>query len=233
MSAETRETNDAMLIAIDRIRFAFPRRKRMRLYAIAIAADNLGKVLVTEPPAAAVIRHSPRRGRPAVWDFGGDGYPIYQRTGGLPDIVAAHLLMIRDRSGVRRAGELIRELGRNRDAKAVIGDVSAQLGTLGPGGLAAASAMSLLLPIARVIAHLVDGMRDRVLQTLSGSLYLDAERRRRDGISQAIVSPDGNIVVDADVFLFDGELDRDSAADTARAETRLKSEGLLLTGDGS
>ena len=85
------------------------------------------------------------------------------------------------------------------------------------------------LPVARVVARIVDGMRDRVIQTLSGSLYLDEERRRRDDMSQAIVSPDRNIEVEADVFLFDGESDADSTADTARAETRLKAEGLLLT----
>ena len=221
--------NDAMLIAIDRIGFAFRHRRKMQLYAVGVAADNLGKVLVTEPPSPVTIRHNPRQGRPAVWDFGGDGYPIYQRTGGLPDIVAAHLLIVRDRSGVRRAGDVIRAVGGNDDARGVIDGVSAQLGTLGSGGLAAASAMSLLLPVARVIAHLVDGMRDRVIQTLSGSLYLDAERREHDDMSQAIVSPDRNIEVEADVFLFDGETDADSTADTARAETRLRADGLLLT----
>lgn len=221
--------NDAMLIAIDRIGFAFRHRRKMQLYAVGVAADNLGKVLVTEPPATVTIRHNPSQGRPAVWDFGGDGYPIYQRTGGLPDIVAAHLLIIRDRSGARRAGDVIRAVGDSEDARGVIGEVSAQVGTLGKGGLAAASAMSLLLPIARVIAHVVDGMRDRVLQTLSGALYLDAERRRRDDMSQVVVSPDRNIEVEADVFLFDGEADADSTADTARAETRLRAEGLLLT----
>src|SRR5690606_2824420 len=36
--------NDAMIIAVDRIRFLWPRAKKMTLYAVGIAGDNRGKV---------------------------------------------------------------------------------------------------------------------------------------------------------------------------------------------
>src|SRR5690606_38902812 len=105
--------NDAMIIAVDRIRFLWPRAKKMTLYAVGIAGDNRGKVLVTEPPSLTTIKHVPRAARPAVWEFGGDGYPIYQRTGGLPDIVVAHLLIVRSRSRTRRAGEIVSAVAKS------------------------------------------------------------------------------------------------------------------------
>jgi len=79
--------NDAMMITVDKIRFTYPTKKKMRVYAVGVAADNRGKVLVTEPPGSTAIRHNPKAGRPAVWDFGGDGYPIYHRTGKLAEIM--------------------------------------------------------------------------------------------------------------------------------------------------
>ena len=128
--------NDAMLVTLDRIRFTWPRSKKMRVYTVGIAADNRGKILVTEPPSTAHVRHLPRKGRPSEWDFAGDGYPVYQRTGGLPDIIVAHLLIVRDRRGARKAGEIIRAVHSDKQARSAIGTASAALKKAGKGAAA-------------------------------------------------------------------------------------------------
>src|SRR5262249_14352918 len=154
-------------------------------------------------PSPAQIRHLPRSGKPSVWDFAGDGYPLYQRTGGLPDIIAAHLLIVRDRSGLRRAGEILERVSGNTDATTIIGDVSRQLASLNVGGLAAMTALNALLPVARIVGDIIAGAKDTILQTISGSLFLTPERRAQDSFSQIIRSPDNNMEVEADAFLFD------------------------------
>jgi hypothetical protein len=224
--------NDAMIIAIDRIRFTWPRAKKMRVYAVGIAADNRGKVLVTEPPSSASIRHMPKAGRPAEWDFAGDGYPIYQRTGGLADIIVAHLLVVRDRSALRRAGEIVGAVAASEAAKSTIRSASDALARTGPGGFAAASALSLLLPVAGLVGEIIDKKKDTVLQTISGSMFLDADRKAQDGFSQTIKSPDSNMEVEADVFMFDADTDIEGVADTRGAETRLEADGLLFAEPG-
>jgi hypothetical protein len=220
--------NNAMIIAIDRIRFLFPRSKKMRVYAVGIVADNKGKVIVTEPPSAVQIRHLPKKGRPAEWDFAGDGFAIYQRTGGLPDIIVAHLLVVRDRSGARKSGEIIQAVAGNATAKDVIGKASKALKKGGSSALAAASALSVLLPVAEVVAGIIAKKKDQILQTVSGSMFLDKERKKQDSFSQSTKSPDSNMEVEADVFLFDAATDKDSIAETKNAETRLQAEGLLF-----
>jgi hypothetical protein len=224
--------NDAMIIAIDRIRFMWPRSKKMRVYAVGIAADNRGKVVVTEPPSTTEIRHMPKKGRPSEWDFAGDGYPIYQRTGGLPDIIVAHLLVVRDKSGTRKSGEIIKAVTSDAAAKDTIGKASEALKKSGSGGLAAASALSLLLPVAEVVGSIISRKKDQVLQTVSGSMFLDKERKKQDSFSQSTKSPDNNMEVEADVFLFDAGTDKDSIAETKKAETRLAADGLLFVQPG-
>jgi hypothetical protein len=217
-----------MIIAVDRIRFLFPRSKKMRVYAVGIAADNKGKVIVTEPPAAAEIRHLPKKGRPAEWDFAGDGFAIYQRTGGLPDIIVAHLLVVRDRSGARKSGEIVKAVAGDATAKDVIGQASKALKKGGTSALAAAFALSVLLPVAEIVGGIIAKKKDVILQTISGSMFLDKERKKQDSFSQTTKSPDNNMEVEADVFLFDAAADKDSIAETKKAETRLEAEGLLF-----
>jgi hypothetical protein len=221
--------NDAMLVAVDNIRFMYPRAKRMRVYAIGVAADNTGKVLVTEPPASVAIRHRPKQDRPAVWDFAGDGYPIYQKTGGLPDIIVAHLLVVRDRRGTRRAGDIIKAVGASSAAKSAIKEASMALASLSIGGVPAASVVGLILPIAQLVGDIVSQQKDKVLQTISGSLFLDERRKQEDEFTDTITSPDNNMKVKVDAFLFDAVADADSEADTRSAETRLHAEGLLFS----
>lgn len=224
--------NNAMIVSVDRIRFLWRRSKKMRVYAVGIAADNKGKVIVTEPPGSASIRHMPKRDRPSEWDFFGDGYPIYQRTGGLADIIVAHLLIVRDRRRVRESGEIIQAISGDDDALEVISDASSVLKKAGRGGLAAASALGALVPVAELVGKLISRKKDKVIQTISGSMFLDAERKKEDSFSQTAVSPDNNMEVEVDVFLFDAGADKDSIAETEQAETQLEADGLLFVQSG-
>jgi len=63
------------------IKFQGQKSRKMRVYVIAIVADNLGKIVVTEPCSARRIRHKPKKGLNAVWDFAGDGFDVYHRLG--------------------------------------------------------------------------------------------------------------------------------------------------------
>lgn len=224
--------NNAMIVSVDRIRFTWQRSKKMRVYAVGIAADNKGKVIVTEPPGSTSIRHMPSRNRPSQWDFMGDGYPIYQRTGGLPDIVVAHLLIVRDRRRVRKTGEIIRAITGDSAAQGVIKDASSALKKAGRGGMAAATALGALLPVAELAGRIISRKKDKVLQTISGSMFLDAERKKQDSFSQTAASPDNNMEVEVDVFLFDASADKDSIAETEQAETQLEADGLLFVQSG-
>jgi hypothetical protein len=223
--------NDAMIVGIDEIRFTYPKAKKMRVYAVGIAADNTGKVLVTEPPASAHIRHRPKIGRPAVWDFGGDGYMVYQKTGGLADLIAAHLLIVRDRSATRRAGDIVKAVSESDAANKAMKVASQSLNGLSIGGMAAANAVSMVLPLAGIVGDIISKKKDKVLQTISGSLFLDEERKALDELSEKITAPDGNMEVFVDAFLFDADIDEDSEADTKTAETRLQADGLLFSSD--
>jgi hypothetical protein len=224
--------NNAMIVSVDRIRFTWQRSKKMRVYAVGIAADNRGKVIVTEPPGSTSIRHLPLRNRPSQWNFFGDGYPIYQRIGGLPDIVVAHLLIIRDRRRIRRNGEVVQAITGDKEARDVISKASSALRKSGKGGLAAASALGALLPVAELAGRIISRKKDKVLQTISGSMFLDAERRKQDSFSQTAFSPDNNMEVEVDVFLFDAAADKDSVADTELAETQLEADGLAFVQPG-
>lgn len=220
--------NDAMIVAVDRIKFNWAKPKRMNVYAVGVAADNNGHVLVTEPPGSARIRHRPRAGRPAIWDFAGDGFPVYQATGGLPDILVAHLLVVRDRGGLRRVGEIVKAVSKSDAAKKTIGGVSKAMTGMSLGPLGWASALGLVMPIAGLVGDLIQQKKDKVLQTISGCFYLDDERREASEFSQTIKAPDDSMEIDADVFLFDAVADEFSSADVENAELNLQADGLLF-----
>ena len=218
--------NDAMLLAVDEMRFTALKGFKKRFYAVGIVADNLGKVVVSEPPASAVVRHRPKKGRPGVWDFPGDGYSLYHRLGGLPDIIVGHLLVVRDRGGTRSAGETIKEISGSNAAKSTIKTVSAAAAAAAPGP-------GLILPIVNLIGGLLANKNDRIVWSISGSLILTPQRKQRSELSETITTSGGDLNVDFDLFLFDGAADKDGLADTGNAETRLQANGLLFTEAGS
>ena len=101
------------------------------------------------------------------------------------------------------------------------------------GGIAAASALGLVLPVAQLVGDIISNKKDKVLQALSGSLFLDEERKAEDELSDTVIAPDNNMEVDVDALLFDAASDEDTTADTKQAETNLKAAGLLFAeGDG-
>ena len=218
--------NDAVLLAVDEMRFTALKGFKKRFYAVGIVADNLGKVVVSEPPASTVVRHRPKKGRPGVWNFPGDGYSLYHRLGGLPDIIVAHLLVVRDRGGTRRAGEIIQEIAGSDAAKNTIKAVST-------AAAAAAPVLGLVGPIVSLIGGLLAKKEDKIVWSISGSLILTSQRKQQSELSETITTSDGDLTLDVDLFLFDGAADEDGIADTRNAETRLQANGLLFAEAGS
>ncbi len=145
--------------------------------------------------------------RKAIWDFGGDGYSIYQRVGGLEtlDFIAAHLLVVKDNSGKRK-------IGGDESIKGAATSASDRLKAGGGGMLAVSAAVGLITPVVSLIGGLLKKKKDKVIATISGSVFLNAERKRRDQLSDTIRSADGNVTVDANALLFDGTDDDDFEA---------------------
>jgi hypothetical protein len=152
--------------------------------------------------------------------------------GGLADIIVAHLLIVRSRQKLRRAGEIVKEVAGSSAAKSAIETASGALQKTG-GALAATSALGLILPVAELVSQIISNKKDKIVQTISGSMFLDEDRKAQDTFTQKVRAPDGNMEIETDVFLFDAATDDDGVADTKDAETRLQADGLLFVTPGS
>ena len=214
--------NDAMLLSVDAIRFKSQKGFRKRLYAVGIAADNRGKIVVSEPPASTRVTHRPAKGRPGIWDFAFDGYSLYHRTGGLPDIVLFHLLIVRDRTPTRQAGSTILAIKKDRAAAKVLAAASTTL-----TGVVPALASVGLAPVLGLIGKILAGRKDIVVETISGSLLLTPERKQQSELEETVPGPSGDLEVDLDIVLFDAQAEKDTLADTSDDEARLTAKELL------
>lgn len=219
--------NDAILLTIDRIKFLYRRRKRMQIYGIGIAADNTGRLVVSEMPSSAKLFHRPKLDLPAVWDFGFTGYPIYQKTGGIPDIVAFHFIIVRDKSSTRRVGALLDTVYNDNDSKKILTDTAKKVGAVGGSLGAIGQAIQLLTPVGGVIESILSSSKDHVLQTVSGAQYFDDENRQQDEFSDTITTPDSHMSVELDFVLFDADSDDDTDTDTSGAEIVVEDNGKI------
>ena len=214
--------NDAMLLSVDEIRFTSKDGFRKRFYLIGIVADNLGKVVVTEPPGSTIVNHRPNRSRNGIWNFPGDGYSLYHRTGGLPDLLVWHLLIVRDKSARRRAGKTIQEIANSNAAKSTIKQVSSDFTTK-------AFTLAIVSPVLELIGNLLGKKKDKIVWTLSGSLVLTRERMQQPMISETIDLPSDDLELDLDCFLFDAKADEDTLAETQDTENQLRTDKLLFS----
>ena len=217
--------NDAIAIGVDNLVIKWHKSKKMRLYIVAIVADNLGKLVVTEPPASKPIRL--RKGVPYHWPFAGDGYDVYHRTGSLPDVISGHLMLIQDRGVARKPGEIIHAISSSEEAKSVIDAAARTVKQFGAGFMP-----SLVGSALNVIGGYLSNRKDKVLETVSGSLKLTARRRQMTDLTQTL--PEGSgypVQTRLDVLLWDAQADRDTTADTHAAVLRTTASGLLFTNE--
>ena len=214
--------NDAIILSLDTLKFRWTAARTMRAYLIGVAADNLGTVQVTEALTSTRIKHRPNLGRPFSWPLGFDGQIIYQRTGGLPDIVRYSLVVVRDRFAVRRAGEILSKIANNAEFKRI---VAAAQG-LAAGTAAAGVALGVLAPIMNVIGTVLEDVNDRVLDTIDGGMHFDVQDKKKAEHSDTVRSS----IADAefDFHLFDADIDRESAAHIKGSMDSLKESGLLI-----
>lgn len=219
--------NDSVLLTIDQIEFLFRRRKRMKIYGIGISADNSGRLVVSEMPSSATLYHRPKSGRPAVWDFAFSGYPIYQKTGGIPDIVAFHFLIVRDKSSTRRVGQILSAIHGNKEAQGVLKTAATKARKAGGSVVAIGQVVQLLVPVVGLVGEILTSTRDEVLQPISGAQFFDTSDLSEDEFSDSITTPDSNMRVKLDFVLFDGRSGDDLTADTSGAELVVTESGAI------
>lgn len=213
--------NDAILLSADQLHFTWPTFRRFRAYLIGVAADNLGTVQITEYPGKHQIIHRPGLGRPHVWDFGFDGYMLYNKTGGLPDIVAYSLLVVRDRGQARKAGAVITKLLADHN------DEITALKALAKGNAAASIVLGVLHPALKILGNVLSGMNDKVLDTMQGAKHFSPADKARSEIAD---STSGAICrAQFEFDLFDAAEDDDSAVDMTAAAAELTANRTMLT----
>lgn len=201
--------NDAVILCADNIRFKWPTFKRFRSYIVAVAADNEGNIQVSEYPGKHQIVHKPNVGKPHVWDFGFDGHLIYNKTGGIPDVVAYSLILVRDRGRVRRAGEIMAGLADNH------GSTLGQLASTAAGASAGKLAMEVIIPIVGWLGDVLKQTKDKVLDSMQGAKFFGQRERQL----HEIVDTTRGAIADADLSfsLFDAASDDDTTADISDA----------------
>ena len=209
--------NDAISVAIDQIKFKGHKSRKMRVYAVAVVADNLGKIVITEPRAARRIRHKPKKGLNAVWDFAGDGFDIYHRMGGLPDLIKGEFMVVRDHSGIRKVGEVVQGIASNEAAKTAISEAAKNVPFVGPSGVIGAAVNS--------IGSLLAAKKDTILESVQGSLALTPDRRGKDELEDTVTGNEMDFEID--VMLWDGVAEEDGTADARAAQLALEASGLV------
>ena len=114
-------------------------------------------------------------------------------------------------------------------AKNKINGVNAALRKESEPSELANSWLGLVLPVAGLIGQVLAGTKDKVVETISGTLVLDSKRKQKSGLEETVSGSSGDLEVDLDMFLFDGVADEDTLAATSDEEKRLKELGLLYT----
>lgn len=215
--------NDAISVAVDQITFKGQKSRKMRVYAIAVVADNLGKIVVTEPHSARRIRHKPKKGLNAVWDFAGDGFDVYHRMGGLPDLIKGEFMVVRDHSGTRKVGEIIKGISADAQAKGIIDEAAKNVPFAGPSGVIGAA--------VGIIGSLLANKKDTIIESVQGSFALTPERREKNGLEDLVAGNEMDFEID--VMLWDGVAEQDGTADTRAAQMGLEASGLVWSNQSS
>jgi hypothetical protein len=213
-------SHDAILLTAEQLRFKFPSLRRFGAYLVAVAADNLGNLQITEFPGRHLVSHRPLASKPHVWDFECDGFMLYSKTGGLPDVVAYGLMIVRDRGHARRSGEVItRLLDEHRDELVALKSIA-------PGHGGPSIAAKLVEPALRIVGAVLEGMKDRQLDAMQGTKLFSPFDKSKPEFSDRILGS----ICDASLQfnLFDAALDTDTFVDIQEARRQLVRDRLLL-----
>lgn len=214
--------NDAMLLAVDELKFKWPTFRRMMAYLIGVSADNFGNVQILEYPGSHRIIHRPNRNKPHTWDVGHDGFTLYHKTGGLPDIVAYSLLIVRDRFQAREVGRVMKKVRQSDEYKKLMDRAE----TVAKASPATEIGLNLIKPAVGVVDGVLRELKDKVLDTMQGSKFFGPAEKAKMAISDTI---DGGICkAEFDFHLFDGEADGESKLDMDEAVDALRKNDTLI-----
>lgn len=219
--------NDAIILSLDSLKFTWTAVRTMRAYLVGIAADNLGTVQVMEPPSSTFVKHRPLLGRPFSWPLAFDGFAFYQRTGGLPDIVAFSLMIVRDRRAARRAGEVLSSIGKSNEFKRLLGKASTLIASAGAGSAASnIVSQAVLAPLVNLVGNELRNARDKLLDTINGSMHFDTADKKKNEIGSKVTGAIAEL--EFDFHLFDAAVDTDSAIELQSSLSSLRQRGLLI-----
>lgn len=216
------ENYDAAVITVDDVVFSMRRRMNGYGYALAMAADNTGHIFISEFPERRKIRHRPRLGRKARWDFAFDGFSIYQKTGGLPDIVVFWLMIVKDRKAARKAGEVLTLIASDSDFEAVTKAASVAL----KGSAVGTLITEAVGPVLNLIGKHLKKVDDRLIDSIGGTVIVDSELRKA-GEEEDTVKGTG-FKADFEIALFDAQIDGDSVASMNSMNAQWSKEGSLI-----
>ncbi len=214
--------HDSALISIDTLTFKYAHRRRFGAYLVVVTSDTLGRVTAHTTPLTYPVLHRPRGGRPAVIDFGFDGFPIYSSVGKVPDLVRFDVLLVRDRRSVRNAGELLEKIASSDALKAalVVAKVALVAASAGTAAIGAAVS-SAMAPVLGLVGEIIAETEDKVIERFSGSKIFDAAVLAKDEISDTVLSPTGNLETVVDIMLFDSRREVEVIEELENVEVKL------------
>lgn len=218
--------HDSALISIDKITFRYTTRHRFSAYLVVVTSDTKGRIAVHETPLTYPVLHRPYKDRPAVIDFGFDGFPIYSSVGDVPELTRFDVFLVRDRRAARRAGEILKKVGESDALKAAVGIAKVAL-TAASGGTGAviAAVASGIAPVVGLVGDIIADAQDVVVESYSGSKIFDATTLAKEALSETLVSATGNIETAVDIMLFDSRHDLDAIEELKHVDVKIGREG--------
>ena len=87
-------------------------------------------------------------------------------------------MVVRDHSGTRKVGEIIKGISTNEKAKGVIDEAAKNVPFVGPSGV--------ISTVVDIIGSLLASKKDTILESIQGSLILTPERRKENYLEDKV-----------------------------------------------
>jgi len=132
-------------------------------------------------------------------------------------------MVVRDHSGTRKVGEIIKGISTNEKAKRVIDEAAKNVPFVGPSGV--------ISTVVDTIGSLLASKKDTILESIQGSLILTSERHKENYLEDTVAGNEMDFEID--VMLWHGVAEQDGTADTHAAQLGLEASGLVWSNQSS
>jgi len=132
-------------------------------------------------------------------------------------------MVVRDHSGTRKVGEIIKGISTNEKAEGVIDEAAKNVPFAGPSGV--------ISTVVDIIGSLLASKKDTILESIQGSLILTPERRKENYLEDTVAGNEMDLEID--VMLWGGVAEQDGTADTHAAQLGLEASGLVWSNQSS